>query len=306
MQQPLVSIICISHNHASYIRESVRSAMNQSYKNIELIIIDDGSTDTTPEVIRDLQAEYPGLHSILLDENKGNCQAFNHAFEKSTGEFIIDLAADDILMHARVEQGLASFNNRGEAYGINFTDAAYIDTSGKILRYHYRRDKNGRLIEHVPQGSIYTDLLARYFICTPTMMMRRSVIAQLGGYDAGLAYEDFDFWIRSGKITKYCYTDQVLVYKRLLKDSLSTKQYSRNSRILESTYLVCLKAEKMNESEPERQALIKRAGYEFRQALISGNYHTAILFSEILLRNLRKGIKREIVSIMRYILRRLT
>jgi len=292
MSLPLITIICISHNHEKYLSEAVNSVINQSYQNIETIIVDNGSRDDSQKLIKKLASDHPGIKMILLNENLGNCRAFNLALAESKGEYIIDLSADDVLLPDRTEEGLNSFKEYGQEYGVNYTDAVYIDNSGKILGQHYKRDEKGLLKDHVPEGNIYADLLARYFICTPTMMIRKSVFTQLGGYDENLTYEDFDFWIRSGKITKYCYTDKILVKKRVLENSLSSNQYKQNSNMLSSTYQVCLKAEELNESESEIKALCQRSKFEFRKAFFSWNFREAYGFSAILIRNLKPGIQR--------------
>jgi glycosyltransferase involved in cell wall biosynthesis len=234
----------------------------------------------------------------LLNENLGNCRAFNIGLSESEGEYIIDLSADDVLLPDRIEEGIKSFKKNGPEYGVNFTDAIYIDESGKVLGPHYQRDKNGMLKEYIPEGNVYTDLLARYFICTPTMMMRKSILNYLGGYDEDLSYEDFDFWVRSGKITKYCYTDKILVKKRILKNSLSSGQYKKNSSILKSTFLVCLKAEELNQSESDKMALRRRSKYEFRKAFLSGNFREAYHFSALLIRNSKQGWERFFYSLI--------
>ena len=303
MLSPLVSVICISHNHGRYIEEALMSVMNQTHDNMEIIIVDDSSSDHSPQVIRQFISKYPYVQAIFLPERLGNCKAFNRGLEKVQGDFIIDLAADDVLLSNRVREGLNCFQKHGGDYGVHFTDATYIDADGKVLRNHYKRDKKGRLKHPVPEGMIYEHLLARYFICTPTMMVRRSIYDLLGGYDAELSYEDFDFWIRSGKTTQYCYTDKILVKKRLLTGSLSSRQYEKGSQMLHSTYLVCLKAEKLNETRPEKLALVQRVQYELRKALLTGNYKSAHDFSSLLLRNLEFGIRRTLVFLLYRILK---
>ncbi len=303
MASPLVTIICLCYNHEKYIPEAVESIINQTYTNLEIIIIDNGSPDNSKEIIKNIASKNPDIKMIMLNENIGNCRAFNLGLKDSKGEFIIDLSGDDILLPDRIKEGLKSFAENGEEYGVNFTDALYVDDSGKMIDQHYKRDHKGLLLDTVPEGNVYSDLLERYFICAPTMMMRKSIIDQLGGYDENLKYEDFDFWIRSGKITKYCYTDIVLVKKRVLKNSLSSSQYKRNSNMLSSTYQVCLKAEKLNETEAETKALCRRSIYEFRKALFSGNFKDAFNFSTLLIRNLKPGTKRSIYILMNNILK---
>ena len=302
MPLPLVTVICLCYNHEKFILESVYSIIDQSYQNIEIIIIDNGSRDNSSKIIKNLVSEYPGIKMILQNENLGNCRAFNIGLSESEGEYIIDLSADDILLTERIEEGIKSFERYGLEYGVNFTDALYIDNSGKVLGPHYKRDKRGLLKDPVSEGNIYTDLLARYFICTPSMMMRKSVLDHLGGYDESLSYEDFDFWIRSARITKYCYTDKILVKKRLLKNSLSSSQYDINSHMLRSTFQVCLKAEKLNKTESETNALKSRCKFEFRKAFFSGNFREAYHFSALIIRNSKKGFERFLYTLINSIL----
>jgi glycosyltransferase involved in cell wall biosynthesis len=285
MESPLVSCICICHNQKSYLSETLDSVLHQTYKNTELIIIDDCSTDGSQEIIRKFAEDHPVTKFRLLENISGICKAFNAGFQLSGGDYIIDLAADDILLPGRVEEGIKTFSLSDDSYGINFTDAAYIDEEGRFLRYHYPRNKSGKRIGLVPEGSIYNELLSRYFICTPTMMAKRKVIEFIGGYDETLAYEDFDFWIRTSKKFRYCYTDQVLVNKRITPNSLSSKQYSKDSLSLKSTLEVCKKAEKINENKEDRKSLLKRIRYEFRMAVRSGNFTIADEFIEMMKRN---------------------
>ncbi len=285
MDKPLVSIICICYNHRNFLNEAIRSVLDQTYDNTELIIIDDHSEDNSDELIREIANRHPGITYKLLDARKGICGAFNEGWKLSSGEFIIDLSADDILLPGRVEEGVNAFLSHNDACGINFTDAVYIDESGNYVRSHYKRNANGKLESAVPEGYIYPRLLERYFICTPTMMFKRSVLDYLNGYDENLAYEDFDFWVRTAKKFQYCFTDQVLVKKRIVRSGLSQSQYSRESNMLKSTLEVCRKAEDINENQEDCEAFLKRLRYEFRKALFSGNRVTGKGFLELMIRN---------------------
>lgn len=267
MNQPLVSVVCLCYNQASFVKEALESVWTQTYSAVELIVVDDGSTDGSAAVIRQLLSGRPEIQFLDIRENTGNCQAFNRALAISKGKYIIDLAADDVLLPERVAVGVKALEEAGETYGVHFTDALYINSQGRFLRQHYRRDKGGGLNEKVPQGWVYAELLQRYFICTPSMMMRRSVLEALGGYDESLAYEDFDFWVRSARDWQYCFTDQLLVKKRIVPHSWSARQYEIKSRQLETTLRVCRKAKQLNRSKTEDRALDRRLAYEIRQAI---------------------------------------
>jgi len=118
------------------------------------------------------------------------------------------------------------------------------------------------------------------------MMIRRSVLERLGGYDESLAYEDFDFWMRSSREWKFCYTAEALVKKRMLKDSMSKDQFRRKSIQMVSTYRVCEKILQLNRAVDETKALSKRIGYEMRQAALLREWGLALSYFKLLLRNL--------------------
>jgi len=290
MSIPLVSVICVSFNHASFIEEAIDSVIDQTYKNVELIIVDDCSTDNTRVQIDHFKEKYPEIKVVFNETNLGNCRSFNIGFRLSKGQFIIDLAADDVLLSDRIATGVEAFENIEDEYGVHFSDAEIIDSDGKLLDHHFKRDSDGKIRKTVPQGYIYPQLLEGYHICSPTMMFKRSLLEDLGGYDESLAYEDFDFWVRSSKKFKYSFTDKVLVKKRLLDSSHSKNQYARNSRILESTCMVCEKAELINENERDRLALVRRIRYELKQAIFSGNMEVAKRFYRILRRQDRNFV----------------
>ncbi len=282
MDFPLVSVICLSYNHARFIQEALQSVFSQDYKPVEIVVVDDHSMDPSQKIIDELARDRTDIRKIYLNENVGNCRAFNIGFRASRGSFIIDLAGDDVLMPERIREGVTCLSSLGESYGVHFSNAEYVDEDSRFVKYHYPMDQDGHLLQEIPQGDIYADLLNRYFICTPTMMMRRKVLEELNGYDENLAYEDFDFWIRSSRKYKYCFSDKALAKKRIVEGSLSTLQYIRNSKILKSTFNVCLKAEKLNRNPAEHRALTRRVAYECRQALLSGNFGVALKFAWLL------------------------
>lgn len=253
---PLVSVICVSYNHSRFVGDAIQSVLNLNYPNVELIVVDDGSIDNSVDVIRSMK-----VNLIELKKNRGYCAAFNEGFRASKGEFIIDLAADDVLDGERINHGLAQFSNLDETYGVQFGDAFYTDESSIITHSHSDRFPNP------PQGDIYIDVIKKYFICAASMMIRRIVLTQLNGYDETLAYEDFDFWIRSSRHFKYIYSNQHMVKKRIVRGSMSEKQFKRGSPQQLSTYKVCEKILALNQTQEENEALGDRIWYEIRQSL---------------------------------------
>jgi glycosyltransferase involved in cell wall biosynthesis len=276
-----VTVICLCYNQERFVKEAIDSVMRQTYANIQLIVVDDCSTDLSATVIREKKLEYPQIQFLALDSNLGNCRAFNRALRLARGEYIIDLAADDVLLPERVEKGVTALTRAGDRFGVNFTDAEWISADNVFLYRHSDRFPHAT----IPQGDIYKDLIERFFICSPTMMFRRKVIASLGGYDESLTYEDFDFWIRSSRNFKYSYTPEALIKKRVVRNSMSEKQFSIFSPQLVSTYKVCEKILALNKSPEEQNALGKRILYEIRTCLRLLDFSLAVKYLRLYGRN---------------------
>jgi len=276
---PLVSIICLSYNHGLYVRQALDSVVRQTYEPIELLIVDDASTDNSVTVIKEWLSNHPGIRFIALNENVGNCAAFNKALRESRGKYVIDLSADDELLPQRVAKGVALMELRPEI-GVQFSDAELIDASGKPIGFHSDRFPH----ESIPQGMIFNDILSRYFINSPSMMIRKSLLDELGGYDETLAYEDFDFWVRSTPRTQYAYIPEALVRRRVLSTSMGRQQYQWRSRQAQSTLAVCWKAIAFCKGSLDFQALRERALYEMRQAIRFGNISLGIAYFRLWLK----------------------
>ncbi len=262
--------------------EALRSVVQQTHDDVELIVIDNASTDTTAQKIREFCRHNPGIRFISNAWNKGLCTAFNQGLHFASGKYIIDLSADDVLLPERIARQVTYFESLPDDYGVIFSNAQYLDAQSNPLHYHYATDENGKAAEKIPEGDIYLAVLKRYFICTPTMMMRRSLLDRLGGYDESLAYEDFDFWVRSAVICKYSYQDEVLTQKRILRRSLSTRSYEPGSGMLESTYVVCNKAYDLNRNQAEFDALALRIRAYIRKCFYTQEFELAGRFRQLL------------------------
>jgi glycosyltransferase involved in cell wall biosynthesis len=287
MSKPLVSVICLCRNHAKYVSAAVESVLNQTYEHIELIVVDDTSTDNSKAVIEQLSITHSdqlmnvGFRSIFNDKNLGNCRSFNLALALAKGKYIVDLAADDLLLPDRISVGVDSLEKHGEKYGVHFCDVELINENEQPQGTHYKRNSDGHLTERVPEGDVFRELTERYFICTPSMMMSKKVLDELGGYDENLSYEDFDFWIRSSRNYKYAFSDKVLVKKRILADSLSAQQHKKKNEHIMSTAKVGKKAMRLIQNEEEKKALLKRIDYEMKWALLTENWDAANLLLQL-------------------------
>lgn len=280
---PLVSVICLCYNQKAWVEEAIRSVLSQTYPKIELIVVDDGSKDGSQEVIKEVLAG-KSVRFLPLPQNEGNCRAFNEGFRVSKGELIIDLAADDVLLPNRVELGVQAFSEYTNKAGVHFSDAFLCDEKGRILRTHFLRNADGQISEVIPQGDVYETLIQKYFICPPTMMIRRAVLEQLGGYDESLSYEDFDFWIRSSRDFTYLFHKAPLVKKREVPNSHSASQRKLRNSHQASTFRVCEKILPLNRTKAEDRALIRRCAYEIRQCVRTLNWGLVMSYLRLILR----------------------
>jgi glycosyltransferase involved in cell wall biosynthesis len=264
---PLVTIIALCYNHASFLRQALDSILAQAYPHLEVWLVDDASQDGSAKILREYAQAHPAWHLLLLPQNVGNCRAFNQAFFQSKGEFIIDFATDDVLLPQRISQQVALFEQLGPSYGAVYSNAELIDEQGKSLGLHHRPDGRGGLLPRPASGWLLADVLGRYFICSPTMLMRRAALAGLGGYDEALSFEDFDFWVRASPDWQFHYQNEVTTLRRCHPRSMSTRAYQPNDPYLLSNIAVCRKAVALVRTPAERAALGVRLRWELLQAL---------------------------------------
>jgi glycosyltransferase involved in cell wall biosynthesis len=284
---PLVTVICLCYNQAKFVAAALESVAKQSYANIELIVVDDSSQDQSVALINQWLANTSREFAreiifVSLTNNVGNCKAFNLGFAKAKGVYVIDLAADDLLLPENISTQVAKFQTLSKNCGVLFSNALYIDENSNALYLHHKQ--NVDMSKYLQPCNVYAEILAHSFICSPTMMIRKEVLDNLQGYDEELCYEDFDFWVRSAQNYAYCYTDAVLVHKRKVRKSLGTKFYGKEAKpFLLDTYKICEKANKQqNQNQNQNQALASRIRYCIRLCCYTGNYDLVTNYQSLL------------------------
>jgi glycosyltransferase involved in cell wall biosynthesis len=269
---PLVSILCLCYNHAKFVEETLNSVLNQSYKNIELIIADDCSSDDSKDVITSWLQSNPNIPFISNTVNLGNTKTFNKALKIAKGDYIIDLAADDVLLPDCIEKQInAFFNTAQENVGIVYGNAELISENNEHLGYYFDVDETLKVISKPASGDIYMAMLSQSSkICSVASLVKREVFEYLGGYDESLAYEDLDLWIRASRVYNFEFTDDILIQKREVPSSLGNQFFKKSSlrtrKINYSSYLVIKKAMQLNRAKEENRALLKRLHFEMMKA----------------------------------------
>lgn len=277
-----VTVICTCYNHQNYVRQALQSVIDQTYPYVELIVIDNGSTDGSVEQVYSFIDPHPSVRFIRNNSNVGLNRAFNQGLTLASGRYVIDLSADDVLLPDRIAKQVACMEQLPNSYGVVFSNAAFIDALGRRTGTHYPVNEKGQATVQVPTGDVFRAILSSYFICTPTMLIRRSLLEQLGGYDESLSYEDFDFWVRSSRLCYYAYLDDVLTLKRQLPGSLSGQILKRHNHLLPSTLIVCQKAFELCQTPDEFDALAGRLNTFIRKAFYTEQFELVQHFHSLL------------------------
>ena len=267
-EKPLVSVICLCYKHEKFVIEDLNSVINQTYKNFELIIVDDCSTDNSVSIIEKWLIDKPKIKFIANKKNFGNTKSFNLAFKLSKGEFIIDFAADDILYPNFInflsyKFETSTFKNLAIVYG----NLELIDENKKHIAYYFPVNENLKRLNPEPIGDIYIGLLnLDNNVCSVSSMFKRSIYEEFNGYDESLAYEDYDFWIKVSRKYNFDFIDEIIMQKRELLTSLSAHRYKRFNKKTRNfnltTYRIVLNILKLNQNKAENIAVLKRIHHE--------------------------------------------
>jgi glycosyltransferase involved in cell wall biosynthesis len=280
-QKPLVSIICLCYNHEKFVVESLQAVVNQSYKNIELIVVDDCSSDNSVSVIKKWLLDFPDIQFIVNEKNLGNTKTFNSAVKFAKGDYLIDLAADDILLKNCVALQIEKFQNSlFKNLGLVYGNCENIDEQGNFDSYYFEVDKNKNTIEKRKTGDVYASVISTgKAICSVSALVKRAVFDALNGYDENLAYEDLDLWIRISRNYNIDFIDEILVQKRIVSNSMSTHFFKRNSKLNHSTFKILKKTIALNRNLTEDLAVQKRVHYEI--ILAYKNRNVKLLFKNL-------------------------
>ncbi|RII27588.1 MAG: hypothetical protein CXR31_04945 [Geobacter sp.] len=254
-RQPLVSIITPAYNRANLLEETIESILSQDYPNLEYIVLDDGSTDATLEVIK----RYEGRLRWDSHPNMGETLTVNKGFSMTGGEIVGVVNSDDPLLPGAITRIVRALLARPNAV-VAYPDWQLIDEHGAALQVVMCRD------------FVSTADMVRGHYCLPGpgAFCRRSVIEGTGGRDPSFRYVgDFDFWLRAGLIGDFVRIPEVLATFRThagsaTVSSQSTDMANEHIRVIEKVFDGC---KVRNDLEQIRAESLLNA------------YHAAVCFS---------------------------
>jgi len=200
-KKPQVSVIIPTYNRGWILKEAIDSVLAQDYKDLELIVVDDGSTDNTFEIL----ASYGNDIKVLFQENKGVSAARNRGITEASGQLIAFLDSDDLWLPRKLSTQIDFFNQ--------MPDALICQTEEIWVRNGIRVNPKKR--HKKPSGMIFEPSLELCLVSPSAVMIRRSLFDRVGEFDITLpACEDYDLWLRISCRFPVYLIDTPLIIKR--------------------------------------------------------------------------------------------
>ena len=212
-----VSVIMPCYNHEQFVEDAVRSVWRQTHENVELICIDDGSSDATASILEKLQPDSPIQMQVVRKENEGVCKTLNRGVVLAEGQWFAFLASDDAYAEDFIAACLDTMDIYEDANSIVLhCDAWRMDEGSRTF---------GRIYESSPvppvKGDSFLDLsFGRGRVIAITLFLSRDLLERTGPFDETLVSEDFDYHLRLSKHAEFHFIDRPLAYCRVLPTSL--------------------------------------------------------------------------------------
>jgi glycosyltransferase involved in cell wall biosynthesis len=219
---PLVAIGVPNYNYAHYVVETLNSVANQTYPNIELIIVDDFSTDNSVEVIDHWINSYRGNITINFIKNKVNLgltKVCNIILENAKGKYFQTLDADDLLLPGKIETQVGLLES-SQNTAVIYSNIGVIDEHGNVIKDDYLGqvgyDKN-----NMPKGKIFEKLFEFNFIPLPSVLINTDYAKKAGGFDETLHVKDYYLWLKLAEKHQIIYQPENTAFYRQHESSMS-------------------------------------------------------------------------------------
>lgn len=215
---PKVSVIIPAYNQAEYLCQAIDSALSQTYNNVEIIVVDDGSTDNTQELVK----KYTDKIHYIRQTNQGSSSARNRALTTATGKYIAFVDHDDIWLKNKLEEEVPFLENNKE-YGFIYSGVDFIDENGRIIGQRTTYKGEEPTFDRLYKGP--------NIICSPTnTIVRRKCLEYAGGFDTDIKSSyDYDLWLRLSRKFKFTYFNKILSQYRFHRGNMH-KDYEQRLR----------------------------------------------------------------------------
>jgi len=230
-----ISVVIPVYNRPDFVKEAIQSVLNQTYQNIELIVVNDGSTDDTIQVLN----QFGNKIKVINQQNKGVSAARNSGIENSSGTWIAFLDSDDIWLPEKLANQIKFFTNNPDSL-ICQTEEVWIKNGSRLYPKKKHKKKSGMIFEHC---------LPLCIVSPSAVMIHKNLFDKIGTFDESLpACEDYDLWLRVSCKYPIFLLDEPLIIKRGgHSDQLS--QMIRLDRYRIKSIIKILKSKVLTESQ---------------------------------------------------------
>lgn len=231
--QPLVSIVAVCYNHAQFVVETLDSIKAQTYPNIELLIMDDCSSDDSVAVIKDwIERHDYDCTLVAHQENQGLCKTLNESLSILKGKYFQLVACDDTLLETKIATQVALFDTLTPDYGLIYSDVGIMNNDSVHLDKTFYQESR-----YQPQtGEVYLEQVKTQFIKFMSCLCISDYIRKVGGFDERLVFEDVDFFLRFAKEYKFHYMDQPTGFWRKHDNNMTNELYTNPKHLTSRLY----------------------------------------------------------------------
>ena len=217
-EKPTVSVVIPTYCRAHLLGRAIQSVLNQTYQDLEIIIVDDGSSDNTDEVVKSLKDER--IRYIRHEKNKGATAARNTGIKAARGEYIAFQDSDDEWLPQKLEKQMKVFETVSPKVGVVYTGFVRIENDKKeYIPYSWVAQK---------EGDIHKELLKGSFITTPSIVVRKECFKKAGMFDEHLPrLQDWELVLRLSKYYDFKFIEEPLLTSPFTSDSLSASEKAR-------------------------------------------------------------------------------
>ena len=242
MSKPLVSVIIPTFNRGYCLEESIRSVLQQSFADFELIVVDDGSTDNTSELV----ARFPAVKLIRLEKNRGVSFARNRGMVEAQGDCIAFLDSDDLWEKDKLASQV-KWIERG--FHAVYTDEIWIRNRVRVNPMNKHRKYS---------GDIFRYCLPLCIVSPSSVLLRAEVLREVGGFDESMPVcEDYDLWLRIAKHYPFHFIAEKLIVKRGGHEDQLSRKYWGMDRWRVYALEKLLQENKLDGEQSDRVVLLK-------------------------------------------------
>ena len=224
---PLISVVIPSYNSSEFIRETIESVLNQTYKNFEIIVVDDESSDNTVSILKDLSNKNKRINYYQIPHNGRPSVPRNYGVEKSNGKFVAFLDTDDIWVENKLKKQISEFEKHPDyilvySMSVTFGVANLFSPYYEVLPLLHKVCK--RKQELLNMGNSIT--------CS-TVLINKEHFQKVGGFDEdpNLQIEDYDLWIRLSELGHFGFVSRIHTYYRVHGKQFSADWQTKQDRV---------------------------------------------------------------------------